>query len=200
MFSYIAYGLWISSAFPIPEFPIGSGLIQLTIRIDTNSGPLPEFENDPHYDIGPEETVLAFKHVAIFRVREGREIVVTPAPNEDWALIRLFLVGKVMGTVLYQRGLFVLHGSSVEVDGRAVVFIGPSCVGKSSIAATLYEAGHRVLADDVTALDLSPQAPIATPGFPLLKVDPTVAHALGREPDSLVVLHPGELRRGLSVA
>jgi hypothetical protein len=57
-----------------------------------------------------------------------------------------------------------------------------------------------VVADDVLALDLASQVPIASPGFPQLKVDPEVASSLGHDKDSLIVLHPLESKRGLRVA
>lgn len=51
-----------------------------------------------------------------------------------------------------ERGL-VLHGGCVEVDGRAVAFIGHSGSGKSTLTAAMVRDGHGYIADEVTAVD-----------------------------------------------
>jgi hypothetical protein len=109
-------------------------------------------------------------------------------------------VGKVFATLLYQRGLLVLHASAVEVDGHAVCFMGTSYFGKSSLAASLHTCGHRIVADDVTALDMRSDPPLAVPAFPQLKVDPAVSRLLGYDDRSLLPLHPLESRRGLRLS
>ena len=135
----------------------------------------------------------------VFRIRRGQEIIISRAPGANLSLVRLYLVGKVLATLLYQRGLLVLHGSAVEVNGQAVCFVGSSYFGKSSIAASLHRCGHKVVADDVTALDMCFDTPLAIPAFPQLKLDPGVARSLGYADDSLIGLDPLEPRRGLRV-
>ncbi len=46
----------------------------------------------------------------------------------------------------------VLHGGCVEIDGRAVAFVGHSGTGKSTLTAALVRAGHGYIADEVTAI------------------------------------------------
>jgi hypothetical protein len=104
-----------------------------------------------------------------------------------------------MATLLYQRGLLVLHASAVEVEGQAVVFVGASGWGKSSLAASLHARGHKVIADDVVAVDLNSSVPLAIPGFPQVKLDPEFAFWLGHDASSLIPLHPLESKRGMRV-
>ena len=47
----------------------------------------------------------------------------------------------------------ILHAASVERDGGALVLAGDSGVGKSTLAFSLAEAGWRLVADDLTAVD-----------------------------------------------
>jgi len=47
----------------------------------------------------------------------------------------------------------VLHGGCVEVEGRAVAFVGHSGTGKSTLTAAMVRAGHGYIADEVTAID-----------------------------------------------
>jgi hypothetical protein len=199
MFSYHAYGLGIRSDFALPEFVTAEGVCDVTIRLDSNDAPADALIDETSVDFRPDEVILAFKHAGVFHIRSGREIVVRRAPGADLALVRLYLVGKVLATLLYQRGLLVLHGSAVEVEGQAVCFMGTSYFGKSSIAASLHRCGHKVVADDVTAVDMRSERPLAIPAFPQLKLDPAVARSLGYDDGALVPLHSLETRGGLRV-
>src|SRR3989454_2089338 len=60
-----------------------------------------------------------FPYTTLFRSREGREIVVEPAPGVDAGTLRLFLLGPVRAVLLHQRGFLVLHASAVVLDGGA---------------------------------------------------------------------------------
>jgi hypothetical protein len=199
MFSYHAYGLGIRSDFEFPEFVAADGVSDVTIRLDANEAPADALIDETSVEFTPDEIRLAFKHAGVFRIRGGQEIVVQRAPGADLALVRLYIVGKVFATLLYQRGLLVLHGSTVEVDGQAVCFMGTSYFGKSSIAASMHRCGHKVVADDVTAVDMRGDHPLAFPAFPQLKLDPAVAQWLGYDVKSLVPLHGLETRGGLRV-
>ena len=50
-----------------------------------------------------------------------------------------------------------LHASSVAVDGKGLLILGPSGSGKSALALRLMALGAVLIADDRTVLDLSPQ-------------------------------------------
>jgi hypothetical protein len=67
-------------------------------------------------------------------------------------------------TLLAMRGDLVLHASAVAVEGRAVLFCGPTGRGKSTLALALGEAGHGVLGEDGVAISLEREGPIAFPG------------------------------------
>ena len=49
----------------------------------------------------------------------------------------------------------VLHGSAVAKNGRALIFGGPSGIGKTSLALTLMAYGARFVADDLVRVSLS---------------------------------------------
>ncbi len=59
-----------------------------------------------------------------------------------------WMLGTVLGYAMCLRGLPTLHGSVVEIDGRAVALLGASGAGKSTLAGALVAAGHAMLADD----------------------------------------------------
>ncbi|NIA25416.1 MAG: hypothetical protein GWP04_07575 [Gammaproteobacteria bacterium] len=81
------------------------------------------------------------------------------------------------------RGDLPLHASAVEVDGGAVLFGGPSQFGKTTLAAAFHTAGFRVLAEDVTCVQVGRDTEVI-PGPALLRVRHDVAD---RFPTSSVV-------------
>lgn len=54
--------------------------------------------------------------------------------------------------LLAQRDHFVLHGGAVERDGQAVLVLGGSGSGKSTIAVSARRGGWRVLSDDLAVV------------------------------------------------
>lgn len=153
--AYSAYGLRIHTEMVFPELrlhPQPQGKPDVTIRllppIDSVSATLA----NGYYEVQPNVFRMAVPEVGMYRVEEGKRITVAPlagaAPDE----VRLFLMGSAMGALLYQRGLFPLHGSAVETRWGAMVFVGMQGVGKSTLAAHFHQRGYRLLSDDVCAV------------------------------------------------
>ena len=200
MYYYCAYGLNIGSELRLPELATADAGGDVTIRLDPNARGLSQVSMVSGWlKLTRQEALLSLKKVGSFRIHSGRDVIITVEPTIDESLIRLYLLGVVMGALLYQRGKLVLHASSVEFDGYAVAFLANSGWGKSSIAAALLARGHAVLADDVTAVNLGAGRATVFPGIPLLKVNVDVSLSLGIDPKSLVFLHSTEIKRGLHV-
>ncbi len=142
---------------------------------------------------------LYWPTVGSFAIRDGREVILDPLPGADPEWVRLFLLGAVIGVALHQRRLAVLHASAVSVDGSAVAFVAFKGWGKSTTAAALEARGHRLLTDDVLALQLAGRGrpPLAWPSFPQMKLPPDAVEALGEDPSALEKILPGfeKLRR-----
>lgn len=62
------------------------------------------------------------------------------------------LYSTVTALLLAWRGATPLHGSAVEIDGRAILIGGPSGAGKSTLAAALIARGGRLISDDLSLL------------------------------------------------
>jgi len=105
-----------------------------------------------------------------FQIRDGREIVIDPAPGASERNLRVFLLGSAFGALLHQRGLLPLHANAVLLDGQAIAFMGRSGAGKSTLAAWFQDRGHAVLADDVCAVTMEGASPQALPGVPRLRL------------------------------
>jgi hypothetical protein len=143
-----------------------------------------------------EEAFIAVRGIGVFRIQGGREIVVDPAPGVDQQSLRVFLLGGALGLLLHQRGYLVLHASAVAIDNVAVVFLGNSGEGKSTLAFALCTEGHGIIADDIVAVDLSePGEPRVLPAFPRLKIELEAAAALGCDITALIEFNADDERR-----
>ncbi|HEX8533598.1 MAG TPA: HprK-related kinase A [Allosphingosinicella sp.] len=63
-------------------------------------------------------------------------------------------MGMNLQMALGQKRYLLLHASTVERDGRALLMTGASGAGKSTLAALLGEHGWRLLGDEFALLDL----------------------------------------------
>ena len=200
MYTYRAFGLDIQSDFPIPQFtPSESSGGDVYVRFGKEPWrSVAPADDGPCIFASDTESEFAWDGVACFRVSNGREIEVVPHPEVDPALIRLPLVGVVFGALLQQRGLVVLHASSVLINGGAIAIAGPKGHGKSTLAAALYRLGHQVLGDDVAAVDLA-GSPSMYPAFPSLNLWPHAAKSVGNDPERLHALRNGGIKRVLHV-
>lgn len=112
--------------------------------------------------------------VARFHVVEGREIVIEAAPQAADEAVRSLLFSSPLAGLLLQRGLLPLHGSCVASPAGALVFLGSPGAGKSTLAAEFRRRGFQILADDITALRVAPQArPSALPVSSSLRLWPS---------------------------
>lgn len=80
--------------------------------------------------------------------------------------------GTVVAIVLAWRGMVPLHGSAVEIDGRALMIAGLGGAGKSTLCSALTERGARLISDDLTALmPTGPgETPLLQPGRPAIRL------------------------------
>jgi len=135
-------------------------------------------------------TYFAWKEIGAFLVRGGCKIFYDPVPGVQHELLRLPLLGILLGTLLHQRGVFTLHASAVSIDGRAVAFLGEKGAGKSTTVGALHSRGHPLVTDDILALDVNRNgSTTARPSFAHLKLWPESAVSLGYEVRSLPSLN-----------
>ncbi|MEM7590110.1 MAG: hypothetical protein AAF383_01070 [Cyanobacteria bacterium P01_A01_bin.83] len=194
MYFYKAYGLKLNSELWLPELKERTREEKTDITILQGNLNLPQLEptlTNCYCRVFKDEAYLAWEEVGTFLVRGGREIIVDLIPQVEESIVRLFLLGAGLGMLLHQRGLFLLHASTVKIGDHAVSFIGDKGWGKSTTAGALHCRGHQLMSDDVTAIDLSnPQCPMVLPGYGQLKLWPESAIALNNDPESLPLLHP----------
>jgi hypothetical protein len=158
--AYWAYGLSIHADLLCPELPPHprpASDPDVTIRVfDRGASPLCPL-SDRHYEVQPGHFRLDVPGVARYSVEDGKRIVIEPLADSTPEKIRLFLLGSTMGALLYQRGLYPLHGSAVETPWGAMIFVGVQGAGKSTLAAEFHRQGYRLLSDDVCAVESTPE-------------------------------------------
>ena len=199
MYSYYAYGLKILSEVKLPEFVESDpGSVDLEIRtipIDSTSFHFPS--ENPYYYSVDGTTFINVPSYAVFSIRQGREIVIALEEGVDPNRLHLYLTGNIFAFLLLQRSHLVLHASAACVEGKAAAFLGMPGAGKSSMAAALYQSGHTILVDDVTAVDLKTDPTSIVPAFPQIKLAIAAAESLGIDTRKLILLDEDEEKRGL---
>ncbi|MCM3568202.1 aldolase [Neobacillus mesonae] len=172
---YKAFGLNIVSDIIFPELDIVKGKldnVDVTLQIKDLSKEWDEllFDNET---FRVKEDLVLFKilETAIFCIKNGNEILVSPMNGADLDKIRLYILGTCMGALLIQKKIIPLHGSAIEIEGKAYAIIGESGAGKSTLASAFINKGYKLLSDDVIAVTLSKNhVPIVTPSYPQQKL------------------------------
>jgi hypothetical protein len=121
----------------------------------------------------PGGYVLRFAAMADFDVRPAaRQIhgycaLTTPAHTFNHLLL-----DQVLPLVAGGPRRLALHASVIDVDGRAVAFLGASGRGKSTLAAALARRGYPVLSDDCCVLCRTAAGFEIAPTYPGLRLFP----------------------------
>ncbi|MBE9213101.1 serine kinase [Plectonema cf. radiosum LEGE 06105] len=199
---YYAYGLTIHSEICIPEFvcaELDAVASDVTVcvkhGISLDNYLASEILNQYGYlNITLKTATVFVQGMGLIFVEDGNKIVIIPQPDASEEIIRLYLVGTVMAILLYQRGLLVLHGSAVEIEGNCAIFLGASGAGKSSTIAALNAHGYSIIADDVAAVNTTKKPNTVYPAFPQIKLGSELCTSLGYDFDSLHFLGLEEKR------
>jgi hypothetical protein len=179
MYSYTAFNLGIYSEIPIPELIPADLPPDVILRL----GPLAD--SSQNHDHQGSCFKGKIEGIGTFLIQNGQEIIIDPLPNVDLALLRTVLLGPVLCVLLRQRGLLVLHASSVAIQGFAIAFLAASGWGKSTLAEAFYSKGYSILTDDVMALQMSQDIPLVLPSLPQIKLWPESAIFAGHTLETL---------------
>lgn len=201
-FSYQVHGFTIHSEIECPELaPERNDNPDVRVCFGSLSHiPLDEERQGTNNFTGEGTMLLNIRGVARFSVRNGEEIVIDPCPEAEESLLRLFLLGTAFGCILHQRRLLPLHANAILHNGEAVLFLGHSGMGKSTLAAAMKGRGYKVLADDVCAVKVQPgEEPLVYPGIPQIKLWKETVEYLGGDLNSMKRLFREEEKYALPV-
>ena len=185
---YTAYGLHVRSPIVLPFAPLPGrpgGAPDVVIRFSPTPAALPapvRTRQKPgrRWESASGTFLMNVDGEARYLVTGGRDVLIEPRGGSDSEIVEL-LTGSVFAALLQQRGVMTFHASALETQAGAVLFAGPSGIGKSSLAASLVERGHTMLADDVTGVVLDAGGrPVALSASPVVRLWADAVHALDR--------------------
>lgn len=169
----------------------GAKAVQPDVALRLDRVPL-QLEKADHVEAifqtrGRDEYLLSLDGTGRILIRHGREITLDLEAGADLTNTSALLTGSMQAVLWHQRGLLPLQANAVVVNGRAVLLAGRPAIGKSALAATLCNAGHATLSDDVCVIDASPagEQALAFPGTALLRLWRDTLDDFGIDTDGL---------------
>lgn len=194
MHCYKAFGLNIISEIELPELSDIEPLDHYDLQIKLQKVNLPKLKKTPIFrrgiraEFGQDESsalYLSWKDVADFKAIEGNILLIDRATT-DPNLLSLFTVSEALGLILFQRGYFLLHASSVQVGEEAWCFMGNPGAGKSTTAAAFIKHGCNLLSDDLTAIGFNDNGEaVVIPAYPQLKIWDNTVNGLNYDKSEL---------------
>lgn len=165
------FGLRVSSEIDLPELAsvLVSSADDADVVIRRRRLPVDESTDYGLTKRADEEYLINYRAATVV-IRDGCIIDVDPSQSTPDEIVRHVILGPAMHHLLHQRGRFILHASTVDFDGRAVAFLGESGQGKTTMAAACLLAGHRVMSDDVAAIEFVDRDPVVRSGYPAIKL------------------------------
>ena len=184
-FRYRALGLDILAPFACSGFwPVERATTGREIVLELGSAPL-ALEAPicvrPLTMIDAQGTALhRVPGVARYLISERRRIVIDLAPGGPLTRAIDYLRGTPLAILCLQHGLTPLAAASVRVGDKALLLGGAVNAGRSTMALALTQQGHRLMADDICALDVSNReaGPRIWPSFPEARIWPETLAAL----------------------
>lgn len=133
--------------------------------------------------------LMRFPRIAEFHLYPGE--IVCRLYNPDWGyMVELCLLGHVLAYYLELNGVIALHAGAVGIGGQAVLFAADRTGGKSTLVASLVQAGFPLLADDIAALECGNEKVKCRPSFPQLKLTPDQVDRFTKTADRYPLVHP----------
>jgi len=192
VYTYIAYGLAVSSEFPLAELTTTTHSSDVTIRRGhVDNLPSKVHESGCWFHTSPQKTYLVWDGIGVIKIQNGCEIIVDPEEGVEEGVLHQAIQGTAFGLLLHQRGLFPLHASAVLIDDQAVAFAGKAGRGKSTLASVFHSRGYPLISDDITAVAMKGRSLLTAPGFPMIKLWPDSMATYGDPADKHYPLHAG---------
>ncbi len=201
---YQAYGININSDLPLPELLVGGKGENLKIHQGEISN-LPKLKPtsikrqgiEAFFGGDSKTAYLSWEGVVTFKAESGKILTVAPQMREiDPQFLNLYILSEALGMILFQQGLFLLHGSAVKLEDqdRAIIFIGEGGAGKSTTAAAFANLNpkNQVISDDLVAIEITEKKEIfVRPAFPQIKLWHNTINSMGYDVNSLTPLFQG---------
>ena len=145
--------------------------------------------------------IMRWQGIGDFAIgEEGKKVYMNLDPRTPWSVVQAYLLTQVLSEILLQRGEEALHGVAVEVGGRALLFVGQSGMGKSSLLVHLLNSGARFISDDLLVLSYGSCGYLIHRGLPRIKLYDDSQLAAKFSSDTVESLSPYTEKKIYSVA
>lgn len=125
---------------------------------------------------------LRFPGLADFEISTSQNTIVGyPSGDATGGIIRHLLLDQVVPRLLTHLGQPILHASAVCRDDEALLFLGETGHGKSTIAMALRQYGWQHLSDDCVSLKFARDRLVCTPNYAGARLWPDSVAALGQQ-------------------
>jgi len=205
--SYEVYGLQLESSRPIPHLSacVEARLPDLRVDLDNCSSELDmviyaaerllyqSADSDVSlWESGSEQDlILRYSDGVSFTfARTGGRLKArwpSAVAIED---VLAYLLGPILGFILYWRGAACLHASGIVIDGEVVALLGDQGAGKSTTAAAFGRLGYPILTDDIFVVTSGDRTLMIEPGYPGVRLWPSSVSVLFGGPDALAPMTP----------
>jgi putative AlgH/UPF0301 family transcriptional regulator len=121
--------------------------------VEISYGQVPEalsnpVESNPFFQLNKQEFLLRVPDIARFYCKHGESIIAEVEKGKKTNAVLLFLLDSVLAVLMHQRDMLVFHGTALEKDNKAILFLGHEGAGKSTLAKELLKNNHYRLISD----------------------------------------------------
>lgn len=166
---YNVYGLNVESEIMIPELtildPIDKDNIDVKIIFDfMNEDINQKIDRKEIAGYNSDEVWFHIDNVGTYLIQNGDTVTIELCENPDLNILKVYILGSVLGIILLQRNTVAIHGGSIVINNKGCIFTGDKGAGKSTLTTALRQRGYDFVSDDVGAIELS-DIPMINPGF-----------------------------------
>ncbi|MGL6108445.1 hypothetical protein [Romboutsia sp.] len=193
---YKVYGLNIKSEIEIPELcrleVIEDDNIHVSINFNRMSEDIKKLIKDGiEADYKKQRSWFNIDNLATYYIENGNKVIIEPCTKIDEQLLKVYILGSVLGIVLLQRNTVAIHGGALQINKLGCVITGDKGAGKSTLTTALRKKGYGFVADDVAAI-YHDKTNMINPGFPYQKLCEDTMDKLGYD-KSKYTPHRGDM-------
>ena len=177
-------------------FPINDVTFTHVSSIPLVADPLYSGEN---MMVSATEFAMSVPGTGHLYTREGKIVEYDIEPGADPEWIRLYLKTQALVALLHQRGIISFHASSFRHDGQAIMILGESGAGKSSLTASFVLNGAGFLTDDVTPVIFKGETPYVMPLHDAIRLRDHSVDQLKIDTGDLTRAEPGSGKQYMQV-
>lgn len=166
---YKVYGLNVESEILVPELTTLENNIENNIDVKIHYKPMTDdiklkVDEGKKAFYNGKEVWFHIDNVGTYLIQNGDTVTIDLCENPDLNILKVYILGSVLGIILLQRNIVAIHGGSIVINNKGCIFTGDKGAGKSTLTTALRQRGYDFVSDDVGAIELN-DIPMINPGF-----------------------------------